>query len=251
MIQQPNDITVEPLEVEVVCSSLFRQLYKLEKDVNIVILIGGRGGMKTYEASKFIAYQATMEKKRCMIMRDEKSLIKESILNEVLLHYDKANEGGLLNPFFDKMETGIKDRTTGEMLVLTKGFRASDNQKKANLKSMSNVDIAVIEEAEDIRDVDKFNTFHDSIRKEGSIVVIILNTPDINHWVIKRYFNKEQAFDDLGYPLDGYFKIVPKVIHGFKCIQSSFEDNKWLPATTVERYWSYGDPTSTSYNPFY
>jgi phage terminase large subunit len=246
-------------EVQVHVSDKFKVLYNLPKDVNTLVFIGGRGGMKTYEASKWITYQATIKKKRCAVLRDEKSTIKESILNEILQRYDTANESGLLDQCFAKLDNGIKDRKTGEMAVFTKGFRSSDNQKKANLKSISNVDVAIIEEAEDIRDVDKFNTFADSIRKEGSIIGIILNTPDIGHWVLKRYFNLEQiTFDDVPElkgvsesEIDGYFKIVPKVLKGFLCIQASFEDNPYLPAHIVESYKNYGNPNSEKYNLHY
>src|SRR5690349_5239646 len=130
------------------------------------------------------------------------------------------------------------------MLVFTKGFRASDNTKKANLKSISNIDIAVVEEAEDIRDEEKFNTFADSIRKEGSLIIIILNTPDVQHWIIKRYFNLQQVED-------GFYKITPKQIKGFLCIQTSFEDNPYLPAHIIENYNNYGNPESHLYNKYY
>lgn len=232
-------------------SEKFALLYDLPPETNLIICIGGRGGMKTYEVSKFIAQQSTIKKKRCVVLRDEKELIRESILNEVLLRYDTANESGVLSQFYDRLDTGIKDKATNEMLVFTKGFRASEKHKKSNLKSISNVDIAVIEEAEDIRDVDKFNTFADSIRKEDSLIIIILNTPDINHWIIKQYFNCIPAIDSEGNILDGYFEIIPKKIKGFHCIQTSFEDNKYLPGHIVERYKNYGDPQSHLYNPFY
>jgi len=239
------------LTIEVEKSEKFDILYNLPGDINTVVCIGGRGGMKTYEVSKFIAYSATIKKKRCVVLRDEKELIRESILNEVLLRFDTANESGLLSGTYDRLDTGIKDKNTNEMLVFTKGFRASEKQKKSNLKSISNVDIAVIEEAEDIRDVDKFNTFADSIRKESSLIVIILNTPDINHWIIKRYFNCIPAIDQDGNVLDGYFEIIPKKINGFLCIQTSFEDNPHLPSHIVDRYKEYGNPESHLYNPFY
>lgn len=237
--------------IEVEKSRQFDVLYNLPPEVHTVVCIGGRGGMKTYEVSKFAAYSATIKKKRCVVLRDEKELIRESILNEVLLRYDTANENGVLSRFYDRLDTGIKDKETNEMLVFTKGFRASQNDKRANLKSISNVDIAIIEEAEDIRDVDKFNTFADSIRKESSLIIIILNTPDINHWIIRRYFNCIPAIDKDGNVLDGYFEIVPKKIDGFLCIQTSFEDNKYLPSHIVSRYRDYGNPDSHLYNPFY
>lgn len=229
----------------------FDPLYNPPKGTSVIVLIGGRGGMKTYEGSKYIAFKSTIEKKRCVVLRDEKELIRESILNEVLLRYDTANVNGALSEFYDRLDTGIKDRATNEMLVFTKGFRASQTDKKANLKSISNVDIAIIEEAEDIRDVDKFNTFADSVRKEGSLIIIILNTPDINHWIVKRYFNCVAAKDERGNILDGFFEIIPKVIPGFVCIQTSFEDNKHLPQHIIDNYRNYGNPDSHLYNPFY
>jgi len=240
-----------PVTVEVEKSEKFDVLYNPPEGINTVVCIGGRGGMKTYEVSKFIAYSSTIKKKRCVVLRDEKELIRESILNEVLLRFDTANEQGLLSSIYDRLDTGIKDKKTNEMMVFTKGFRASATDKRANLKSISNIDIAVIEEAEDIRDVDRFNTFSDSIRKEGALIIIILNTPDINHWIIKRFFTCTQAVDDQGNTLDGFFDIVPKKIDGFLCIQTSFEDNKYLPKSTVDKYRGYGDPISHLYNPFY
>jgi phage terminase large subunit len=221
----------------------FGPLYDLDDNVNLVVCIGGRGGAKTYEVSKFVAFSATMRKKRCCILRDEKELIRESILNEVLMRFDTANSGGALTSSYTKLDTGIRDRKTGEMLVFTKGFRASNSDKKATLKSVSDIDIAVIEEAEDITDEAKFNTFQDSIRNKGAVVVVILNTPDVGHWIVKRYFTTVPVPGE-----DGYFELVPKKIDGFLAIQTSFRDNEFLPANVVARYESYGDPESHLYN---
>jgi PBSX family phage terminase large subunit len=222
----------------------FKILYDLPRDTNIVICIGGRGGAKTYNVSQYVAVQATIKQKRCVILRDERELIRESILNEVLLRYDTANNDGYLDSRYERLSNGIKDKKTGEMLVFTKGFRASDLQKKANLKSISDIDLAIIEEAEDIRDVQKFNTFADSIRKEGSVIIIILNTPDINHWIIKRYFNLEQVED-------GFYKIHPKLIKGFICIQTDYTKNPFLPQHIKDNYKGYGDINSHLYDPYY
>jgi phage terminase large subunit len=237
--------------VEIYKHPKFDVLYDLPAGTHTVVCIGGRAGMKTYEVSKFAAVSATIKKKRIVVIRDEKSRIKESILAEIWERYDTANENGLLDKFYSKNETELKDLKTGKTLIYTKGFRASDNQKRANLKGEANIDIAIVEEGEDIRDEDKFNTFVDSLRKEGAIVIILLNTPDVNHFIIRRYFNTEQAKDDNGAPLDGYFRIHPKQIPGFVCIQTSFEDNPYLPAHVISNYHNYGNPDSHLYNPFY
>lgn len=222
----------------------FAPLYELPPGTNLVICIGGRGGMKTYEVSKYAAYMATIRKSRIAVLRDERETIRESILNEIFLRYDTANAHGHFNGLYEKNERGIRDLTTGEMLVFTKGFRASSTQKTANLKSISDVDIAIIEEAEDIRDPVKFNTFSDSIRKAGSLIIVVLNTPDVNHWLVKRYFNLETVED-------GYFRIIPKQIPGFVCIQTSFRDNPYLPENVVRQYEGYGDPASHLYDRHY
>ncbi|MBL7738707.1 MAG: phage terminase large subunit [Chitinophagaceae bacterium] len=231
-------------EVVIKCLDPFKPLYDLPEGTNIVVLIGGRGGGKTYEASKCAAYSSTIKNKRIVVLRDEKELVRESILNEILLRYDTANSSGYLSRYFDRLDTGIKSKSTNEMLVFTKGFRASSTDKSANLKSISNIDIAIVEEAEDIRDENKFNTFADSIRKEGSVIIIILNTPDINHWIVKRYFNLELVED-------GYFRLIPKNIKGFMCIQTSYKDNPYLPAHIVSNYENYGNPESHLYNKHY
>lgn len=230
------------------------KLWELPVDTNTAILIGGRGGMKTYGVSDFIAHQAAINRKRCVILRDEKSLIKASILNEILNRYDAI-------PFdteTERLHIGLKDRKTGNDLVFTMGFRASDNQKKANMKGISDIDIAVVEEAEDITDPDKFNTFVDSLRKKGCLVIVILNTPDVGHFILRTYFDTVEAPIPEGVPenckkdFEGYFQIIPKKnIPGFACIQTSYRDNPYLPQHIISRYESYKDPNSSLYNPHY
>lgn len=243
------------MSITVKAAPKFKVLYDLPDGTNTVILIGGRGGQKTYEASKFIAFSSTIRKKRAVILRDEKARVKETILNEIWNRYDTANSTGILDTVYSKNEFELKEKSTGNVLIYTMGFRASNNSKSANLKGISDIDIAVIEEAEDIRDPIKFNTFVDSLRKDGCIVLIMMNTPDIGHFLIKRYFtlkpvksldpNSPDEFED------GYYEIVPKVLPGFICIQTSFEDNPYLPANVVYNYKAYGDPDSHTYDKHY
>jgi phage terminase large subunit len=233
------------MEVEIQRIPIFEKLYNVSEDTELIICIGGRGGAKTYEVSKAIAYNATINKKRVQVLRDEQAHIKESILNEILLRFDSANGDGAFDGLFDRQHNGIKNIETNEMQVFTKGFRASSNAQRANLKSVSNVDIAVIEEAEDIRDEDKFNTFADSIRNKGSYIIVILNTPDINHWIVKRYFTLIPTEHE------GYYQLQPKQINGVEYILTNFEDNPFLEPKIVARYNDYGNSDSHLYNLHY
>lgn len=222
-------------------------LYNLPSDINLIVCIGGRGGAKTYEVSKFIAYSCAIKKKRAVILRDEKALIKETILNEIWTRYDTANINGRLDTECIKNETELKDRKTNKTLLYTKGFRATTLEKTANMKGPSDIDIAVVEEGEDIRSKEMFDTFVDGLRKEGCIVIVMLNTPSIQHFIVKRLFNATPVLDDKCEPI-GYFTLTPKEIPGFICIQTSYKDNPFLPVNIIERYEGYGDPKHHLYD---
>lgn len=233
-------------------------LWNLPKGTHTCVLISGRGGAKTHGVSDFIAGQSAVYKKRCVVLRDEKSHIKDTILNEILLRYDTYDEYLNLSAECEKQATGIKEKKTGKELVYTKGFRASDSKKRANMKGVSDIDISVIEEAEDLIDQDKYNVFADSIRKDGALIILILNTPDIGHWVIERYFDTIAAPVPPGIPdefkkdFEGYFEIIPKKnLKGVQVIQTGYWDNPYLPENIVSQYKAYGDPFSPTYNPHY
>lgn len=231
-----------PIKIKV--AEKFKKLYNLKPDTHTLILIGGRGSGKTYSVSQFIAYQCSVNKQRTVIVRDEKSLIKESILNEIWARYDLANRNGRLDTECIKNETELKDRKSGETILYTKGFRASSNAKTAGLKGASNIKYAVIEEAEDIRDVEKYNTFVDSLRTDGCLIIILLNTPDIGFWLVKRYFNTKQI-------QDGYYELMPKDLPGIEIIQASYKDNNHLPGHIISNYEGYGDKDHYLYDPHY
>lgn len=222
----------------------FRPLYEL--DEGIFVLIGGRGGMKSYEASKWVAVNLISNfKARGTLIRDEAVTIKNSILNDVKKQFKTidAKTGGNYSKVYTVNDSFIKNEITGQDAVFSLGMRSSNNEQQAKLKSLSEVNFTVTEEAEDIRDEDKLFRLFDSVRDPKAKHLILLNTPDKNHWIIKRFFNLIPS----DYP--GFFDIEPKKIKGVTQIITSFKDNKHLPQNIVERYQSYGNPESPMYNP--
>ena len=115
----------------------FMQLYSLPQGTNMVICIGGRGGAKSHEISQFAVEDATIRDRRVAVLRDEKETIRESILNEIFIRFDNGFKQGHFPNKFEKSERGIKSKDTGNMAVFTKGFRASSNLKRTNLKGVS------------------------------------------------------------------------------------------------------------------
>ena len=232
----------------------YRILYDLPKGTWMVINMGGRGGGKSYESSKYVTLKAICEGKRTVVLRDEKTSITESILNEIKNRFTEINtkSNGYFTTQFDMQENSLKKRAESKSkdpnqgsLIFTKGFKASSSEKVAHLKSISDVDIALIEELEDIRDEDKFNTFADSIRNEGSIIMINSNVGSKEHWFIRRYFRLEPT------EYEGYFNLVPKDIEGIVYIMTTYEDNPFLTERIVKKYRAYGDPNSEFYDLHY
>lgn len=224
----------------------FRILYELPPGTWMVINVGGRGGGKSHEVSKWGILKVITEEKRLALLRDQQSTIAQSIFHEIKLRFNEINEKcqDYYRSIWEMQENGLKNLATGLLHIFSKGFKTSKNSQKAGLKSIADVDIAIVEEFEDIDDEGRFNTFADSIRKEDALIVINSNVPHKNHWFVKRYFNLEDVPE---YP--GFYRLVPKSIPGVVYIFSTFEDNPHLSAKTIERYRAYGDPTSELYNP--
>lgn len=238
------------MEFELIPTPLpqFEQLYNLPPDTWLCINMGPRGSGKSYEGSKFGVLNVITAKKRVAILRDEASTITQSILHEMKLRYNEINEKlrGRLDLHFEFQTNVLKDRKTGLDLIFTKGFSTSSKGKQTTLKSLADVDIAIIEEFEDITDEKKFNSFKDSIRNKGSFILINSNIPNKNHWFIKRFFTLEPHEKH-----DGYFHLIPKKIKGVVYITSSFRGNTHLNEVTANNYALYGDPESPLYDLHY
>ena len=238
--QEEQSIILDPNPLEP-----FKVLYDLPEKTWLVVCIGGRGGAKSFEVSKFLTIQSVIEEKRCAVLRDEQTTIAQSILHEIKQRFEELNHatGNVYKRRYEMQEKGLKDRLKGSMAIFPKGFKTSNTGKKTGLKSIAAVDIALVEEFEDITDEGKFNTFADSIRKEGAFIIINSNVPNRHHWFIRRYFNLVESTD---YP--GYYELQAKQIPGVVYIFTDFTKNTELSENAIERYKAYGNPNSEMYN---
>jgi phage terminase large subunit len=208
-----------------------------------LILIGGRGSGKSFEASQFTALNL-IKGKRVVIIRDVATTIKESIFTEISQRVSTIQEQ-LPIKLLDVLESEVKKGS--DTMLFSKGMRKSRTEQKTDLKGLSNVDIAILEEVEDIRDVERVDTLLDTLRKENVKVVFILNTPDIEHWIIKRYFDLVPAKVD-NVLIPNFFSLVPKKIEGVLQIFSTYLDNSELPAKKQLEYLNYSNPKYYKFN---
>ncbi len=149
------------------------------------ILMGGRGAGRSTVASQFANAKLTStDYFRCAIMRLVLGDIRNSIYREIT---DRAEENGILESLdVNDSQMVIKYGTNSINAV---GFKKSSGQQKAKLKSLANYNCIIVEEADEIEEAD-FMQLDDSLRtlKGDILIILLLNPPAKDHWIIKRWF---------------------------------------------------------------
>lgn len=155
-------------------------------DWRYAILMGGRGNGRSGTASRYsISQLMSDDYTRGAIMRAVHSNIRTSCWGELI---NRLDEDDLRSEF----RVGDNDMylERGRNSIRAHGFKASSGSLTARLKSLAEYNYIWIEEAEEISEED-FIKLDDSLRTtKGRIrVVLTLNSPDKNHWIIRRWFD--------------------------------------------------------------
>jgi len=195
------------------------------------IMMGGRASGRSYTASQFaLSKLISPDYFRGAMMRFVKGDIKNSINQEIA---DRIEEGNLT----DNIEQKYLQFNYGANSITGIGFRKSSSDQKSKLKSLAGFNCVIIEEADEVSEED-FLMLDDSIRKAGSDIqiILLLNPPDKNHWIIRRWFN----LVDSG--VEGFFQAELKksLEHNTDYIFGTYLENiKNLNQTTIDNYENY------------
>ncbi len=165
----------------------YRELFNPPKGVRYFVLIGGRGAGRSTSATQLALTKLRDQTKyfRAAIMRYVLGDIRNSIFQDIL---DRIDEEDVRD------EITIKEHQLtfecGQNKINGIGFKKSSGDQKSKLKSLANYNCVIIEEADEVQEED-FMQLDDSLRtaKSDIIVILMLNPPDKNHWIIKRWFN--------------------------------------------------------------
>jgi phage terminase large subunit len=219
-------------------NGVYRPLWHSKK--RYVILMGGRGAGRSFEASQLIIANLVQSKRlfRAAIMRAVHSDIRHSIWQELLDRVSGWELESICRIADSTMELGC-----GKNSVNAHGFRKSSHERTAKLKSLAGYTTAVIEEAEEAGE-EEFRQLDDSLRAEGSQIYLLLNTPAKSHWIIKRWF------DVVEYPeAPGFYSIrlKPGAEREVEFIHSSHLDNPYLAQAVHDRYEAYRDTKPAYY----
>ena len=214
----------------------YEELFKTKK--RYVVLLGGRGAGRSTVASQYlISKLMSPDYVRAAVMRGVYSDIRQSAWKELNDRIDELEIKEQLRIVENEMEVIFGDNS-----LKAHGFRTSSTAHSAKLKSLASYNTVWIEEAEEVGE-QEFMTLDDTLRtKKGDIIIILtLNPPHKNHWIIQRWFDCEPAYEEDGSLIDGFYKIkLKKDSEDVLFINTNHEHNLInLDKTTVSRYQDY------------
>lgn len=165
-------------------------------DKRYTIMLGGRSAGRSHFASQIaLAKLVAPQYLRCAIMRFVLTDVRKSIYQEIRdrVEEQEAEDAVTMTDNFMRFEYG-------ENTITGIGFRKSSSDQKSKLKSLASFNMVIIEEADEIVEED-FMQLDDSLRttKSDIRVVMMLNPPHRNHWIIKRWFNLNPS------PREGFY----------------------------------------------
>ena len=173
----------------VTLSDKYKPLFRDTKDIRYVLLEGGRGSGKSFVLSCFLNHMSFLKNNKILFTRYTMVSAETSIIPEFRgMCETLGNDDSFI---FKKTE--VNNINSG-CNIIYRGLKPSSNTANSALKSVNNVNILVLEEAQECADEALFDRVDFSIRTKGvrNIVLLVLNPVDKSHWIYKRFHLKER-----------------------------------------------------------
>ena len=202
--------------------AIYHPLYT-DNEKFIILITGGRGSGKSFNASTFIerlTFEMTeAEKIVHQILYTRYTMVSAgmSIIPEMM---EKIELDGTIK-YFKTTKTDIVNKMT-KSRIMFRGIKTSSGNQTAKLKSIQGITTFVCDEAEEWTNEEEFDKIMLSIRKKGiqKRIIIIMNPCDSNHFIYKKYIENTHKLVEI----DGVQVQVsthPNVLH----IHTTYQDN--------------------------
>ena len=201
---------------------IYHPLYT-DKEKFIILITGGRGSGKSFNASTFIerlTFEMTEAQKIVhQILYTRYTMVSAgmSIIPEMM---EKIDLDGTTK-YFKTTKTDIVNKMT-KSRIMFRGIKTSSGNQTAKLKSIQGITTFVCDEAEEWTNEEEFDKIMLSIRKKGiqNRIIIIMNPCDSNHFIYKKYIENTHKLVEI----DGVqvqISTHPNVLH----IHTTYLDN--------------------------
>ena len=164
-------------------SDKFEPLF--EEKTRYYIITGERGSSKSFTVNLWLTLKMMQINQTALFTRFTLSSAKDSIIPEF---NEKINILNLEDSF--DIQTHDISSLRNNSKILFRGIKTSQGIQTAKLKSLTNVNIWVVDEAEELADEEVFDKIDLSVRSQlaKNIVILILNPSTRSHWIYKRFF---------------------------------------------------------------
>lgn len=201
--------------MEITLNEKIQELWTTNK--RYILITGGRGSSKSFSVTIYLNDQSYNEHFKALFTRYTMKSAHDSIIPE---QKEKIELLGQEKDFHITKEDIINKVTENQ--IMFRGIKTSSGDQTANLKSLEGVTHFVVDEAEEFKDEETFDTINLSVRtkKAENKVIIILNPCDTNHWIYKRWIKSTHRIINI----DGYD--VPISTHPDVChLHLTYLDN--------------------------
>lgn len=168
----------------------FKPLF--EEKTRYYIITGERGASKSFTANLYLTLKLLQLNQTILFTRFTLSSAKDSIIPE----FNEKIEMLELDGKFDIQTHDITHHANNSN-ILFRGIKTSAGIQTAKLKSLANVNIWVLDEAEELVEESIFDKIDLSIRAKDqtNMIVLILNPASRRHWIYNRFF-KDKVKED-------------------------------------------------------
>lgn len=201
---------------------IYYPLYE-DKEKFIILITGGRGSGKSFNAATFIerlTFEMTeAEKIVHQILYTRYTMVSASI--SVIPEMMEKIELDETEKYFHTTKTDVVNRMTGSRIMF-RGIKTSSGNQTAKLKSIHGITTFVCDEAEEWTNEQDYDKIMLSIRQKGiqNRIIIIMNPTDSNHFIYKKYIENTHELKYIdGVPVQ--ISTHPNVLH----IHTTYFDN--------------------------
>jgi phage terminase large subunit len=159
-------------------------LYK----VDTVVITGGRYSQKSFAVGLFNCVAAKDFNHRILYTRYTLTSAEDSIIPEFNEKIDILGAHNSFNVTKDRIE-GVANQSK----IVFKGIKTSAGNQTANLKSLKNFSMFIVEEAEEMPNYNDWDKIRKSIRALDvrNLNVLLLNPATREHWIYKELYEEK------------------------------------------------------------
>lgn len=150
-----------------------------------VLVKGGRGSGKSHAVSSAVCFNTFDDAFNVLYTRFTMVSAETSIIPE---YSEKIGLFGLDDTFLVR-KSEIRNNATGAH-ILFRGLMTSSGNQIAKLKSLHNVKMWILDEAQELMDESMFDNIDLSVRttEAQNVIMLVFNPTDINHWIYRRFY---------------------------------------------------------------